>query len=257
MLAAIVWGLVQGLTEFLPISSSGHLVIVPAYLEKLGFDIAPPSLGVSAVLHLGTLAAVLIYFRDDILKALRLRTDPEGRKIALLVIVGSVPALIGFPLRDSLDTFQDTVSNVGFALVATGLVLLIGQRVAIGMRRLTDGRLSDAVWVGLAQALALIPGISRSGMTITAGGARGFEPTEAVRYSFLLGIPAVAGAGLLSLPELVDSGEFGLEMIVAMVMAAISGYVAIRWVFAAVRGSGLTPFAIYCLAVGALTAVIF
>jgi undecaprenyl-diphosphatase len=147
VLPAITWGLVQGLTEFLPISSSGHLVIIPAYLEKFGFDVAPPSLAVSAVLHLGTLAAVLIYFREDVMRVLRLRSDREGRTIALLVAVGSIPAIIGLPLKDSLETFTQTVSNIGWTLMATGVILVIGQRLATGARQLVDGRLPDSVWV--------------------------------------------------------------------------------------------------------------
>ncbi|MCZ6457622.1 MAG: undecaprenyl-diphosphate phosphatase, partial [Actinobacteria bacterium] len=167
MLSAIIWGLIQGLTEFLPVSSSGHLVIIPAFLAEIGLDIAPPSLAVTAVLHLGTLLAVLIYFQKDVMKVLRLRTEPEGRKIALLVAIGTIPALVGLPLKESLDSFQDTVSNVGWALMATGVILVIGQRLATGTRSLMEGRVPDAVVVGIAQAFALIPGISRSGITIS------------------------------------------------------------------------------------------
>lgn len=257
VLPAITWGLVQGLTEFLPISSSGHLVIIPAYLEKFGFDVAPPSLAVSAVLHLGTLAAVLIYFRKDVMRVLRLRSDSEGRTIALLVAVGSIPAIIGLPLKDSLETFAQTVSNIGWTLMATGVILVIGQRLATGARQLVDGRLPDAVWVGIAQAFALIPGISRSGITISTGNGRKFEPTQAARFSFLLGIPAIAGAGIISLPDVIESGEFGPELIVGMVVAGLSGYFAIAFLLATLKRVGLMPFAAYCLAVGLLTVIVF
>lgn len=257
MLSAIIWGLVQGLTEFLPVSSSGHLVIIPAYLEELGFDVTPPSLAVSAVLHLGTLVAVLVYFRSDVLKILRLRTDIEGRKIALLVAIGTVPAIVGLPLEDQLGEFQETVSNIGWMLMATGVILVIGQRLATGVRQLANGRIPDAIVVGIAQAFALIPGISRSGITISAGNGRGFEPTQAARFSFLLGIPAIAGAGLTQLPDLVGSDEFGADLIVGMLVAAVSGYLAIGWVLAALRRVGLMPFAIYCLAVGLITVIVF
>ena len=254
---AIIWGLVQGITEFLPISSSGHLVIIPAYLEKFGVDITPPSLAVSAVLHLGTLAAVLIYFRTDVMRVLRFRTDPEGRKIALLVAVGTIPAIIGLPLKDSLDTFQETVSNIGWTLMATGVILIIGQRLATGVRQLVDGRVPDAILVGVAQAFALIPGISRSGITISTGNGRKFEPIQAARFSFLLGIPVIAAGGIFSLPELIESGEFGLELIVGMLVAAVSGYLAIAFLLAVLKRVGLMPFAIYCLAVGLLTVILF
>ncbi|MFQ5523007.1 MAG: undecaprenyl-diphosphate phosphatase [Acidimicrobiia bacterium] len=255
MLSAIIWGLVQGLTEFLPISSSGHLVIVPSFLEKLGVEISPPSLAVSAVLHLGTLIAVLAYYRQDILKVLRFRTEPEGRKIALLVAVGTLPAAVGLPLRDSLEAFQRTAANVGWALVATGAILLVGQRLASGVRNLADGRIPDAVVVGIAQAFALVPGISRSGITISAGNGRGFESTEAARFSFLLGIPAIAAAGVTELTE-IGGGAAVSEVIVGLVVSAVSGYAAIAWLLAALRRVGLTPFAIYALVIGVLTVIL-
>lgn len=253
MLAAIIWGLVQGLTEFLPISSSGHLVVVPAFLDRLGMEIDQPSLAVSAVLHLGTLIAVLVYFRDDVMSVLRMRREPDGRKIALLVAVGTIPALVGLPLRNTLETFQETVTNVGIALICTGLILVAGQRLAQGVRRVTEGTIPDAVLIGIAQAFALIPGISRSGITIAAGSARGFEPTQAARFSFLLGIPAIAGAGLISLPDVLSEGTFGAELVVGLAVSAVSGYLAIAVLLAALRRVGLAPFAVYCLIVGSLT----
>ena len=253
MLAAAIWGLVQGLTEFLPISSSGHLVIVPEFLDELGFDIAAPSLAVSAVLHLGTLLAILAYFRDDLRKVVRLRKNPEGRKIALLVAVGTIPALVGLPLRDRLESLQDDVTKVGIALIATGVILVIGQLFAKGLRQLIDGRIPDALVVGVAQAFALIPGISRSGATITAANTQRFEPTQSARFSFLLGIPAIAGAGLISLPELFEAGAFGWDLVVGLVVAAVSGYAAIAIVLASLRRIGLLPFAVYCFIVGGLT----
>jgi len=253
VLAAIVWGLVQGLTEFLPISSSGHLVIVPAFLEALGMDVATPSLAVSAVLHLGTLVAVLVYFRDDVMSVLRMRRDPAGRKIALLVGIGTIPALVGLLVEDQVESFQENVTYVGYALIGTGVILVIGQLLAGGARRLLDGRIPDAVVVGLAQAFALIPGISRSGVTITAGNGRRFQPAEAARFSFLLGIPAIAGAGLISVPEVVAAGGLNMEMVVGLVVAGLSGYLAIAILLAALRNVGLYPFAIYCFIVGGLT----
>lgn len=253
MLAAIVWGLVQGLTEFLPISSSGHLVIVPAFLESLGMDIATPSLAVSAVLHLGTLVAVLIYFRDDVMSVLRLRRDPAGRRIALLVGIGTIPAVAGLLVEDQIESLQENVTFVGYALIGTGIILVVGQLLAAGARRLLDGRVPDAIVVGLAQAVALIPGISRSGVTITAGNGRRFQPAEAARFSFLLGIPAIAGAGLISIPEVIEAGGLDMEMLVGLVVAGVSGYLAIAILLAALRNVGLFPFAIYCFVVGGLT----
>lgn len=253
MLAATIWGLVQGLTEFLPISSSGHLVVVPEFLGSIGVNIGPPSLAVSAVLHLGTLVAVLVYFRDDVMSVLRMRTRPEGRKIALLVAVGTIPAIVGLPLEDPLESLQENVTYVGIALIATGLILVAGQWLARGMRQLLEGRVPDAVIIGIAQAFALIPGISRSGITIAAGNGRRFEPAQAARFSFLLGIPAIAGAGLVSLPEAIAEGALELELFVGLLVAALSGYLAIALLLAALRRVGLLPFAAYCFIVGGLT----
>ena len=253
MLAALVWGLVQGLTEFLPVSSSGHLVIVPAFLSRLGLDVAQPDLAISAVLHLGTLASVLIYFRSDVARMLRFRSDPDGRRVLLLVVLGTVPALFGVFLEGALDRFQDTASNIGWALIGTGVILLVGQRLATGTRRVEDGKPIDALLIGLAQAVALIPGISRSGTTIAAGNARGFDPSEAARFSFLLGIPTIAGAGLLQLPELASAGRLDGAFAVGFFTAALSGYLAISLLLATIRKVGLVPFALYAFAVGALT----
>lgn len=253
MLAAIIWGLVQGLTEFLPISSSGHLVIVPEFLAELGYDIEPPTLAVSAMLHLGTLLAVVVYFRKDLMKVLRFREDAEGRKIALLVAVGTIPAVVGLPLKDRLEQVQDNVMAVGFFLIVTGVILVVGQLLARGLRRIIDGRVPDALVIGVAQAFALIPGISRSGITIATANGQRFQPTESARFSFLLGIPAIAGAGLVALPDLFDTGALGGELVVGMLVAAVSGYAAIALLLASIRRIGLLPFAVYCFLIGGLT----
>jgi undecaprenyl-diphosphatase len=258
VLAAVIWGIIQGITEFLPVSSDGHLVIIPAFLNELGFDVEPPTLATTAILHLGTLVAMFVYFRHDLAKVIRFRTDPEGRKIAILVAIGTIPAVIfGLPLEGELTAFSTTISNVGWALIGNGMILYLGSRMAFGIRRIMDMKVPDSVLIGFAQALALIPGISRSGTTISVGSARHLEPTEAARYSFLLGIPAVTGAGLLELYRVSDSGEFDPVLIVGVVVAGITGYLAIGWLMASLKRVGLLPFAIYCVAVGALTVIVF
>ncbi len=258
MLAAVIWGLIQGITEFLPVSSDGHLVVIPAFLAELGFDVQPPSLATSAVLHLGTLAAMFIYFRHDLAKVIHFRSEPEGRKLAVMIAIGTVPAVIfGLPLADDLDRFQTTISNVGWALIGNGVILYMGYLLAKGHRRIIDMRAFDSVLIGLAQALALIPGISRSGTTMSVGNARKFDPLEAARYSFLLGIPAVTGAGFLQLYELWGSGQFEPSLILGMVVAGITGYLAIGWLMSVLKRVGLLPFAIYCVAMGALTVIVF
>lgn len=257
MLDAVVWGLVQGLTEFLPISSSGHLVLVPAFLAEVGIDVGNPDLAITAVLHLGTLLAVLAYYRSDILGVLRSPREPRNRRLVFLVAVGTIPALIGLPLRDVLGDIEENPRLVGAALVGTGLILAAGARWASGNRRLESGRLADALIVGGAQAVALIPGISRSGVTITGSLLRGFDRTEAARYSFLLALPAIAGGGLISLLDVADTSIDLGPVIVGMVVAAISGYAAIAGLIRLLVSRGLGPFVGYCLLVGTAAILVF
>lgn len=248
MLDAALWGLVQGLTEFLPISSSGHLVLVPAFLDK-----EAPGLATTAVLHLGTLAAVLAYFRQDVLTLLRAPGRPESRTIWKLLILGTIPAVVlGLAFESSVEDLFDSPVRVGLALIGTGVVLLGSGWIADGLRKLEQGRNLDAWTVGLAQAAALVPGISRSGMTITAAQARQFTREEAARFSFLLAIPVIAGGGALELFELAGEGGVDAELAVGVVVAAISGYLAIAGLIKVLTRYGLRPFAFYCFVVGLL-----
>jgi undecaprenyl-diphosphatase len=253
---AIVWGLVQGLTEFLPISSSGHLVLVPALLAEAGVDIGEPSLTVSAVLHLGTLLAVLVFYRSDLVRLANVRRDPEARRTLRILLIGTLPAVIGLPLRSGLETIEETPSLVAGALLLTGLILIVAERLPRRERSLEDASTSDAVAVGVAQAFALIPGISRSGATITMATARGFDRTEAARFSFLLAVPTIAGGGLLSLLELDGSDGSAGAIFVGFAVAAVSGYAAIAVLLRLITTRGFLPFAAYCLAVGALTLLV-
>jgi undecaprenyl-diphosphatase len=247
VLTAALWGLIQGLTEFLPVSSSGHLVLVPAVF---GFE--EPGLAAAVMLHLGTLVAVLAYFRRDLLRLLRFRSDPEARRIIFLLLVGTVPAaVIGLSLRGPIETIFSEPWVAAVALMVTGAVLLFAGLLNRGVRRLAEGRAADALVVGLAQAFALLPGISRSGMTITAGIAQGFTRAEAARYAFLLSIPAIAGAGLLDGIDLARHGGFTWDLLVGMAVAAVVGYLAIAVLLRVLQRVGLLPFALYCLAAGA------
>lgn len=245
MLTSAFWGLIQGLSEFLPISSSGHLVLVPAVLGQEG-----PDLATSAVLHLGTLLAVLVYFRTDLRRMLRF--DAEGRRLVGLVAIGTVPAaVLGLTLESFFDEINQRPKMVAIALFLTGLVLMATRFLERGRRPMEEGRPVDAVAVGLGQALALIPGVSRSGATIATGLARGFDRVEAARYSFLLGIPAIAGGGLLSFADLASS-DAGIppETWVGMAVAAVSGYAAIAVLLRLLGRVGLAPFGAYCVLAG-------
>lgn len=251
MFHAALWGAVQGLTEFLPISSSGHLVLVPALLEVEG-----PNLATSAVLHLGTLAAVLIYFRTDVWDMLRF--TPNGRRVLLLLAIGSIPAITAaLLLRDQVDTINDNPSAVAVAMIVTGVVMIGTRWLPAGDRPLEVVSRWDAVLIGIAQAFALIPGVSRSGSTITGALTRGLSRDAAARFSFLLGIPVIAGGGLASLLDLSDSGDgVGAELLVGVLVAALVGYLAIALLLKIIQAAGLVPFGIYCVAFGAISLMV-
>ncbi|MEN8113954.1 MAG: undecaprenyl-diphosphate phosphatase [Actinomycetota bacterium] len=250
MLDAILWGAVQGLTEFLPISSSGHLVLVPAILGR-----EVPDLATTAMLHLGTLVAVLIFYRQDLVRMARF--DRPGRRMITIIMIGTIPAVIlGLTLEDRLDQLTEHPIAVAGMLIVTGVILLSTTLLRRGDKPTEDLSPTDAGLIGLAQSFALIPGVSRSGMTISAGLARGMDRVEAARFAFLLGIPAIAGAGLLSMARLVSEGTgVTSETIVGMVVAAITGYWAIAFLIKVLARVGLAPFGIYCVVAG-LTGVI-
>lgn len=251
MLNAIFWGLIQGLTEFLPISSSGHLVLIPAILDRPG-----PDLGTAAMLHLGTLAAVLVYYRSDIAEMAKF--DRPARKLITLIVIGSVPAVAGGLLfKDKIEELIGEPSTVAIMMVATGVVLLGTGLLRPGDRRFEDLGPLDSLLIGVGQALALIPGVSRSGMTISTGLFRGMDKVQAARFAFLLGIPVIAGAGLLEMIDFLGSGEsIPSSTWVGVVVAAISGYFAIAVLIRLLTRVGLGPFGIYCIAAGAISFIL-
>ena len=248
MLTAALWGLVQGLTEFLPISSSGHLILIPAIF---GFD--EPDLATSAVLHLGTLAALVVFYRRDLKSLATEPRNPGSKKIWMLLILGTIPAgVFGLLLDGPIEVVFSEPWIVSVCLVVTGLILLVTHFLPLGGRRIEEGKPVDAAVVGFAQAFSLLPGISRSAMTITGGLAQGYSRHQAARYAFLLGIPAISAAGLSEGLELVRSGGFEPSLLVGMVVAGVTGYLAITWLIRLLTTHGLAPFGIYCVAFGAL-----
>lgn len=251
MVNAIFWGIIQGLTEFLPISSSGHLVVVPALLGRPG-----PDLATSAMLHLGTLAAVVIYYRRDLAKMASF--DRPSRKLITVIVIGTIPAVVlGLVFKSKVEDLVDEPSVVALMMIVSGVILLGTTLLRLGDKRTEDVGASDGAWVGFAQAFALIPGISRSGMTISMGLSRGMERTEAARFAFLLGIPVIAGAGLLEMADAISSGESIPPSVWAGVLAAaVSGYAAIAILLRLLTRVGLAPFGIYCIAMGAIAAIV-
>jgi undecaprenyl-diphosphatase len=255
---AIVLGLVQGLTEFLPISSTAHLRVVPALL---GFDDAGAAF--SAVIQLGTVAAVLVYFRRDIVTMSQawfesvLARQPFlslESKLAWLVLGGTIPiGLLGLLLKKTIETQFRSLPVIAWALILLGIILGVVEAVARKRRPLEDITLLDGAVVGLAQATALVPGASRSGTTITAGLALGFTRQAAARFSFLLSIPSTALAGLFELKHLVsavDAPPLAL-LLVATAVSFGAGLVAIDSLLKFVKTNSMLPFVLYRVALGA------
>ncbi len=258
IIQSIILGLVQGLTEFIPISSSAHLIIVPwlfgwndPALTSLPFDVA---------LHLGTLLAVLAYFAADWVRLIRagvasiverkIGADPD-RRLAWLLVIGCIPGAIVGVLAESKinDLFHAP--------------LLAAERMASHTRKLEQLKLSDSIWIGLAQALAIFPGVSRSGSTITAGLALGLERPAAARYSFLLSAPIIAGAGLKSLYDIykgLGSGAIArgdlLLFPIGFVAAAVSGYLVIRFLMRFLQTNSTAIFVYYRWALAVLIIVV-
>ena len=239
ILEAIVLGIVQGLTEFLPISSTGHLRIVPAFL---GWE--DPGAAFTAVTQLGTVAAVLLYFRDDLWRVARmwtrslrdtsLRSDQDAR-LGWYIILGTIPiSILGFAFRDTIEGGARSLYLIGTTLIVLGLVLLVAEKVGTRDRSMDDVEAKDGFAVGMAQAMALVPGVSRSGATITAGLFLGLDRAAAARFSFLLSVPAVVLSGLFEMRDFVGggdgAGDTGLAaLLVATALAFVVGYASIAF----------------------------
>ena len=270
LLSSILLGLIQGIAEFLPISSSGHLAIAEHLLGMSGATEIPEFFDV--LLHLGTLAAVFVASWDDIrdmiveffcgVRDLARHTTPTpvppARRLILLIIVGTLPLFIILPIKDLVEGLADNMYFVAAALIVTGFLLFASDRVKKGRRTEKSARLTDVLVVGVAQAIATCPGISRSGTTITAGCFVGFERKFAVRYSFLMSIPAILGANILSIKDAMDTvvvSEIPVYL-VGVAVSAIVGYACIRLLKMIADKGKFGAFAYYCWAVGALTLIL-
>ena len=251
IIQAVVLGIVQGLTEFLPVSSSGHLVLLQ---RLIGFE--GPDILFDTYLHVGTVVAVCVAFRRDLHRMgrsliLRDVNSPEFR-LVLFIVLGTIPtAVIGFLFRDVFEMLFSAVIPAALMLLVTGILLYVADRV---VRNGTCAKMltkRDACLIGLAQGLSIIPGLSRSGTTISTGIFLGLERTFAARFSFLLSIPAIAGAGLVQgvgLKEL--QGELLLPFTLGTVTAAVTGYGAIKILLRVVARRRLSFFSAYCWIVG-------
>ena len=269
-LSAILLGLIQGVAEFLPISSSGHLAIAEHLFSMSGVSDIPEFYDV--LLHLGTLLAVFVAYWQDIkdmvvelisgVRDLARHTTPvpvpPARRMILLIIVGTLPLVAVLPIKDLVEGLADSMYFVGGALIATGFLLFFSDRVRRGRKTERNARLLDVLLVGVAQAVATCPGISRSGTTITAGCFVGFDRKFAVRYSFLMSIPAILGANILSLKDAVKTvvvAEIPMYL-VGVLVSAVVGYACIRLLKMIADKGKFGFFAYYCWAAGLLTLIL-
>jgi undecaprenyl-diphosphatase len=253
-LQAAILGLVQGLTEFLPVSSSGHLVIGT---HLLGAN-AEGNLLFDVLVHFGTLVAVLVVFREKILAiaaALLGRGSARDRKLAGLIVLGSIPAaFVGLLLEDLVEHLFGSVQAVAIALLVTGVILRFAREQPAARREVG---LLPALAIGVGQALAITPGISRSGTTIALALRLGIAQAEAAEFSFLLAIPAIGGAFVLKLSDAIATGSVDAwgPYVLGTLLSALSGWAALRWLLALLRGGRFHLFSWYCWAVGGTTLI--
>jgi undecaprenyl-diphosphatase len=261
---AIMLGIVQGLTELFPVSSSAHLVILQSFLP----DFHQPGVAFDATLHLGTLIAVFFYFRVDIwkmLKAILPQQSTESsadiltlRKFILFLIIGTIPAaFFGLLFKDYIHGVFESAPAAAFFLIITGFLLFFSDKIKDARRDEKDMNLADSILIGLAQAVALLPGISRSGATITAGIFRKLNRTAAARFSFLLSLPAVSGAVILESRYFnqIPSSEIQLYF-VGLICAALAGLISLKLFFLVIREARLKFFAYYCWIFGLFTLLV-
>ncbi len=256
---AILLGVLQGLTEFLPVSSSGHLVIVP-YL--LGWP--DPGIFMDAMLHTGTLLAIILYFLEDIinlikaaLRSLQRRSlaDPNAR-LAWGLIIGTIPAaVLGFLFEDWFSEMFGYPTSAAYFLLGTAFLLIVSEYAGRKTRPINSMSWFEALVIGLAQSVAIAPGLSRSGATISAGLLLGFRREDAARYSFLLAVPIMLGVTAYNMLKLATGSvvlsSFGV-VAAGTLASAFSGYLAITGLLALVRRSSLWPFAVYCILLSAV-----
>ncbi|MGO0059229.1 undecaprenyl-diphosphate phosphatase [Brevibacillus fluminis] len=247
----IIMGIVQGLTEFLPISSTGHLVL----FGKL-FGLREAGLLFDTMLHFGTLLAVVIFYWQEVVSIL---ANPFGR-LARLLVVGTIPtAVIGLAFEDFFDAISRTGQTIGLEFLATGVIIWAVESMRQGDRKFADIGYKDALIIGTLQGVAILPAISRSGLTIAGSLLRGIARPDAARFSFLLSLPAILGASVLQAKKVIEhpiEDTFLIPMLVGTAFAACFGYLAIRWMVRVISTGSMKGFAVYVWILGALIVVL-
>ena len=270
LLEAIILGIVQGLTEPLPVSSSAHLVLLPALVPEFNH----PSVAFDVLLHLGTLLAVVFFLRREIGELIisLLPAGTEGgtvrgmdtgarnanrRMILWLLIATMLTGILGLLFEERIENLFESAVITACMLFVTGILLFLSDRVKTNRRGKAEMNLTDGIVLGLVQSVALIPGISRSGSTITFGIFRGLDRQTSARFSFLLSIPAIGGAAVLKSADLIRLGtaEWSV-MAVGFITAAITGFLSLKLLFAMINKVGLAPFSYYCWLLGAAALIV-
>lgn len=242
---AFFLGLIQGITEFLPISSTGHL-----YLGRHLFGLDEAGLFLDTMLHMGTLIAVLVVYKDELLNILK---NPFG-KVSMLLVIGTIPAVVvGVLFSDFFETISKTGQTVGWEFLITGVILWMSDSIKNGRKKMDQISYQDALVIGVFQSAAIMPALSRSGLTIAAALFRKLDRETAAYFSFLLSIPAIAGGVVYQMPQLfsgtVESISLG-SLLVATLAAAFSGYIAVVWMINFLKKQSLKIFAIYVWGLG-------
>ena len=237
---AIILGIVQGLTEFLPVSSSGHLVIIQSIFKNF----SQPGISFDVFLHFGTLISVLIFFRKEIIDILKFKQ----KNWIILIIVATIPAgIVGVFLKDFIENLFTNVNLVAIALIITGIILFISDKVKGEIKDENKINIKDAIIIGIAQAFAIIPGISRSGSTISTGIFCGLNRDVAVKFSFIMSIPAIIGAVILSLPEFKTiNSQFYLPYLCGFLASVITGLLSLKLLTIITKMKNLKFFSFYC-----------
>lgn len=273
-ISAVLMGALQGVAEFLPISSSGHLALFQRFFAMENYE--ETQMFFTVLLHLGTLISVFVYYWHDIVDMIREfflaigdllhakqrrgrpAPTPPARRLVLLIVVSILPLFLILPIKDVIETAMSNATFVSLALIVTGCILYLADHMAKGRKTARTATVADALLVGCAQAVGTLPGISRSGITISTGLVRGFDRSFAVRFSFLMSLPAVLGANILTLKDAIEVGIDPHQLpvyLVGTLVAAVVGYFAIHLVNLLSDKGRFGVFAWYCWAVGLISLV--
>ncbi len=247
---AIILGIIQGLTEFLPISSSGHLVL----FQKI-FGINEPTLIFDTMVHVGTLAAVITVLWKDIFSLLK----KPFQRLTWLLIAGTIPTgIIGVMFKDSFEALYKSGSTLGFEFLVTGMVILLAERLNSGRKHAEETSYLDAAFIGVMQGAAILPAVSRSGLTISGALMRDLDREFAAKFSFLLSIPAILGAAVFQVKDILDAGVTDIitaPIAAGTIAAAVAGYFSVRFMILLIKKGSMKVFSYYVFALGALVLI--